>query len=159
MTYLIIKWLHVISATILFGTGIGIAFFKWITDNSGDIRAIRIVTERTVLADWIFTTPAVIVQPLTGIGLAYVAGYPIMSGWIIYSILLYLLAGSCWVPVVWLQIRMCQMARQADRENTPLPALYWRYRKIWFWLGLPAFSALLVVFWLMVAKPNIVVLN
>jgi uncharacterized membrane protein len=154
-TYLILKWLHVLSATILFGTGIGIAFFKWITDDSGDIRAIRIVTERTVWADWIFTTPAVILQPLTGIGLAYVAGYPIMSGWIVYSVFLYLLAGSCWVPVVWLQIRMCQIARQADSENTPLPALYWHYRKIWFWLGVPAFSALLVVFWLMVAKPDV----
>lgn len=154
-TYFILKWLHVVSATILFGTGIGIAFFKWITDASGDVRAIRIVTERTVLADWIFTTPAVILQPLSGIGLVYVAGYPIMSGWIVYSILLYLLAGCCWVPVVWLQIRMCHIARQADHENAPLPALYWRYRRIWFWLGVPAFSALVIVFWLMVAKPDI----
>jgi uncharacterized membrane protein len=108
-----------------------------------------------MLADWIFTTPAVILQPITGIGLAYVTGYPMLSGWIVYSLLLYFIAGSCWLPVVWLQIRMCQIAREADRENTSLPALYWRYRNIWFWLGIPAFSALLIVFWLMVTKPAI----
>ena len=104
--YLFVKWLHILSATILFGTGIGIAFFKWITDRSGDVRAIRISAERTVLADWIFTTPAVIVQPLSGLAMAHLAGYSILTGWISYSIFLYAVAGCCWLPVLWLQMRM-----------------------------------------------------
>ena len=151
--YLMVKCLHIVSATILFGTGIGIAFFKWITDRSADVRAIRISAERTVLADWIFTTPAVIVQPFSGLAMAHLAGYQISSGWISYSIGLYALAGCCWLPVVWLQIRMRAIARMADAANAPLPPMYWAYSRIWFWLGVPAFLSLLAVYWLMVAKP------
>lgn len=154
-TYLLIKCLHILSATVLFGTGIGIAFFKWITDRSGDIRAIRIVAERTVLADWLFTTPAVILQPITGLGLAYLAGYPMRTGWIFYAFCLYLFAGGCWLPVVWLQIRMREIARAADNGNTQLPQQYWTYARTWFWLGIPAFGALIIVYWLMVFKPVI----
>ncbi|AMP04162.1 DUF2269 family protein [Collimonas pratensis] len=153
-TYLLLKWLHILSANVLFGTGIGIAFFKWITDRSGDVRAIRIVTERTVMADWIFTTPAVILQPVTGLILVYLAGYPLSSGWLSYALLLYLFAGFCWLPVVALQIKMRNLARVADQGNTPLPGQYWRYARIWFWLGVPAFIALLGVYWLMVFKPT-----
>ncbi|MES2046774.1 MAG: DUF2269 domain-containing protein [Pseudomonadota bacterium] len=151
--YLLIKCLHILSATVLFGTGIGIAFFKWTTDRSGDVRAIRIVNERTVLADLVFTTPAVILQPLTGFALLYLGGYAILSGWAMMATLLYLLAGACWLPVLWLQIRMREIARIADGENTQLPALYWRYARIWFCLGIPAFISLIVVYWLMVFKP------
>lgn len=151
--YLLVKWLHILSATIMFGTGIGIAFFKWITDRTGDVRAIRISSERTVLADWIFTTPSVIVQPLSGIALAHLAGYPLASGWVAWSILLYALAGGCWLPVLWLQLHMRALARTADDAGGALPALYWTYARIWFWLGVPAFVALLAVYWLMVAKP------
>jgi uncharacterized membrane protein len=153
-SYLLLKWLHILSATILFGTGIGIAFFKWITDRSGDVRAIRIITERTVMADWIFTTPAVILQPLTGLALVWLAGFPLWSGWLLYALLLYALAGCCWLPVVVLQIRMRDLARLADSNGTPLPQQYWHYATIWFWLGVPAFVALIVVYWLMVFKPS-----
>jgi len=153
--YLVIKWLHILSATVLFGTGLGIAFFKWITDRSGDVRAIRIVLERTLLADWIFTTPAGIVQPITGLGLAWLAGYPIFTGWVFYASCLYLFAGCCWLPVVWLQIRMRDIARAADAGNTPLPQQYWGHARTWFWLGIPAFGALVVVYWLMVFKPEL----
>jgi uncharacterized membrane protein len=151
--YLFIKWLHVLSSTVLFGTGIGIAFFKWVADRSGDVRAIRLSNERTVLADWLFTTPAVIVQPVSGIALAHLAGYPVMSGWLALSLCGYVVAGGCWLPVVWLQLRMRDLARVADAAGAPLPALYWRHARAWFWLGVPAFVALLGVFWLMVAKP------
>ena len=152
--YFLLKWLHILSATILFGTGIGIAFFKWITDRSGDVRAIRIITERTVMADWIFTTPAVIVQPVTGLALVWLAGFPLWSGWVLYALLLYVFAGCCWLPVVALQIRMRDLARLADSNGTALPQQYWRYATIWFWLGVPAFAALVVVYWLMVFKPS-----
>ena len=151
--YLFVKWLHILSATILFGTGIGIAFFKWNNDRSGEVRAIRLSAEKTVLADWLFTTPAVIVQPLSGLALAHLAGYPILSGWVLASMLLYVLTGACWLPVVWLQIRMRSLARLADDTGTPLPRLYWFYARCWFWLGVPAFAALMLVYWLMVAKP------
>jgi uncharacterized membrane protein len=151
--YLFIKWLHIISSTILFGTGIGIAFFKWITDRGGDVRAIRLSNERTVLADWLFTTPAVIVQPVSGVALALLAGYPVMTGWVALSLILYAVAGACWLPVVWLQLRMRDLARVADNAGAPLPPVYWRHAGVWFWLGVPAFVALLGVYWLMVAKP------
>jgi uncharacterized membrane protein len=152
-TYLLLKWLHILSATVLFGTGVGIAFFKWTADLSKDVRAIRIVTERTVLADWLFTTPAVILQPATGIALALQAGFPLLSGWVWWSLCLYALAGACWLPVVWLQLRMRALARVADQEGSPLPTLYWAYARSWFWLGVPAFVALVVVYGLMVFKP------
>jgi uncharacterized membrane protein len=153
-TYLLLKCLHILSATILFGTGIGIAFFKWITDRSGDVRAIRLVNERTVLADWLFTTPAVILQPTTGVGLALMAGYPMNTGWLLYAFCLYVLAGCCWLPVVWLQIRMRDLAQQADEATTPLPTQYWVYARVWFCLGIPAFCALIAVYALMVFKPS-----
>lgn len=151
--YFLIKWLHILSSTILFGTGIGIAFFKWMADRSGDVRAIRLSNERTVLADWLFTTPAVIAQPVTGVALALLAGFPLTTGWLAMSVGGYAIAGACWLPVVWLQLKMRGMARHADDTGAPLPALYWRYARAWFWLGVPAFIALLGVFWLMVAKP------
>ena len=151
--YLWIKWLHILSATVLFGTGIGTAFFKWITDRSGDVRAIRVVTERVVLADWMFTAPSAILQPASGIALALLAGYPLFNGWVACALLLYALAGMCWLSVVWLQLRMRDLARLADDGNSSLPPQYWRHARAWFWLGVPAFCALLAVYWLMVFKP------
>ncbi len=151
--YFLLKWLHILSATVLFGTGFGIAFFKWITDRSGSVRAIRVINERVVLADCIFTTPAVVLQPITGFALIYVAGYPLFSGWIVGATLLYLLAGACWLPVLYLQIIMRDIAREADDHNRELPPRYWKLAERWFWLGIPAFSALLMVYWLMVTKP------
>lgn len=151
--YLALKIVHVISSTILFGTGLGIAFFKWIVDRSGNLSAIRVVSERVVVADWLFTTPAIVVQAASGVALAKLAGFPLLRGWLVCAIALYLLAGACWLPVVWLQMRMRDLARDADRDGTALPALYHRHARRWFWLGVPAFLALVVVFWLMVAKP------
>jgi len=115
--------------------------------------AHRIVTERTVLADWIFTTPAVVLQPVTGLALLHLTGYPAGSPWILWSIALYILAGACWLPVVWLQLRMRALAREADARGTALPARFWRAARIWSWLGVPAFSALVAVYWLMIARP------
>lgn len=152
--YLLLKWIHVLSATVLFGTGIGIAFFKWMTDRSGDVRAIRSVNERTVLADSLFTTPAILIQPITGVWLARLAGSPISEGWVAYAIGLYLVAGLCWLPVVFLQLRMRRIAREADDSNSSLPPEYKNLAGIWFMLGIPAFISLMAVFWLMVFKPQ-----
>lgn len=152
--YFWLKWAHVLSATLLFGTGLGSAFYKWMTDRSGDVRAIRVVNERVVLADWLFTTPTVILQPLTGIAMAHLAGFPLAEGWIGSAFLLYAVAGFCWLPVVWLQIRMRELSRQADDQGLSLPQEYWQLARWWFWLGVPAFSAMLMVYWLMIFKPT-----
>jgi uncharacterized membrane protein len=153
MEYLIVKWLHILSSTFLFGTGIGSAFYMLFTSLSRDVRAIAVVSRYVVLADWIFTSTTVVLQPLTGFYLVHLAGYPLGSAWIAWSIALYLLAGACWLPVVWIQLRMRNMAQAAAREATELPEQYWRYLRIWFLLGIPAFLALVLVFYLMVAKP------
>jgi len=151
--YFVLKVVHIISAAVLVGTGFGIAFFKWIVDRTGNITAIRIVSEKVVLADWIFTLPAIIVQAGTGLALAHIVGYPLTRGWLFGAICLFCLAGLCWVPVVHLQIRMRDLARAYETHGVPLGEKYLRYSRIWFWLGVPAFSSVIVIFWLMVAKP------
>jgi uncharacterized membrane protein len=153
MDYVTVKWLHILSSTFLFGTGIGTAFYMLVVGLSRDIRAIAVVSRYVVLADWLFTTPAIIVQPVTGFYLMHLAGFPLSSLWILWSIVLYFVAGACWLPVVWLQMKMRDFAREAVENNTELPATYWRYMTIWVLLGIPAFISLVIVFYLMVAKP------
>ena len=151
--YSLIKSLHILSSFLLFGTGLGSAFYKWMADRSGDIHTIATTNRHVVLADWLFTTPTVVLQPLTGIWLAKILGIPLTTPWIAWSLALYLLAGACWLPVVALQIRMRRMAEHARDTDQPLPAAYWRDAKRWFWLGWPAFIAILIVVFLMVLKP------
>jgi uncharacterized membrane protein len=153
MEYMIVKWLHILSSTFLFGTGIGSAFYMLFTSLSRDVRAIAVVSRHVVLADWIFTTTTIVIQPLTGFYLIHLAGFPMESRWIVWSIALYFLAGACWLPVVWMQIKMRDMAQVAASAGTELPQQYWRYLRYWTLLGIPAFFALVVVFWLMVSKP------
>ena len=152
--YIILKVIHIISSTVLFGTGLGIAFFKWSVDRTGNVSAIRAVSEKVVLADWLFTTPAIIIQPLTGIALATKLGHPLFKGWLLYSLVLYGVAGMCWLPVVVLQIQMKRLARDADRQGVPLDERYWVRARRWYLLGIPAFASLVAVFWLMVSKPG-----
>lgn len=153
MEYAVVKWLHVLSSTVLFGTGLGSAFYLYLSNRSRDARVIAAVARRVVLADWLFTTPTAILQPITGAWLVHLAGFPWASAWITWSIVLYLIAGACWLPVVWLQIRMARMAEQAVRDETDLPPPFWRYHLIWTALGWPAFAAFIAIFYLMVAKP------
>ncbi len=112
-TYLILKTVHIVSAALLFGTGLGTAFFMWFTHRSGDVVAIARVARLTVLADWLFTTPAVIVQPLSGFALMSLAGFDRHTPWIELAVLLYLVAGACWIPVVQLQRRARDLAIEA----------------------------------------------
>jgi uncharacterized membrane protein len=153
MDYIVIKWLHIVSSTLLFGTGIGSAFYLLFATLGRDVRAIAVVSRLVVWADGLFTATTVVLQPLTGIYMAQLAGYPLSSTWISWSFILYGLALACWLPVVWLQIRLRDLARKAAQAGTELPPLYWRYFKIWVLLGIPAFFAFLAVFYLMVAKP------
>ena len=153
MSYLVVKWLHILSSTLLFGTGLGSAFYMFFASRTRDPRVIATVVRHVVIADWIFTTPAIILQPLTGFYLMHLAGFPFSSGWILWSVALYLLAGAAWLPVVWMQIRMRDLAAASVQASIPLPPIYWRYLRAWVALGVVAFLALVVVFYLMVAKP------
>lgn len=153
MEYLIVKWLHILSSTFLFGTGIGSAFYMLFTSLSRDVRAIAVVSRHVVLADWIFTTSTIIIQPLTGFYMMHLAGIPLHSRWIMWSVALYFVAGACWLPVVWIQLKMRDMAQEAAAAGSELPPQYWRYLRIWTTLGIPAFFALVIIFYLMVAKP------
>jgi uncharacterized membrane protein len=152
--YTLIKTIHILSATVLFGTGLGTAFHMWRADKTGDVRVIAAAARQTVLADWLFTTPAVIVQPLTGLVLAIETGYSLVEPWILMSVALYILVGVCWLPVVWLQIQMRDVAVAALDNGGDLPPLYRRYARVWFILGWPAFLSVIAIFALMVARPQ-----
>ena len=153
MEYMVVKWLHILSSTFLFGTGIGSAFYMFFVSLTRDARAAAVVVRYVVVADWLFTTPTVIFQPLSGLYLMHLLDLPWNTPWIVWSVALYLLAGACWLPVVWMQIRMREMAREAAHTGGELPPRYWRYLRIWTALGVVAFASLVVVFFLMVAKP------
>ena len=154
MVYLVLKTLHVIGATVLLGTGAGIAFFMVMAHRTGDARFIAQTARVVVIADFVFTASAVIVQPVTGLMLASMAGYPILRGWIGLSLALYLLTGTFWLPVVWMQSRMRDLALAAADHGEALPAEYHRLYRLWFAFGWPAFAAVLGIVWLMVAKPQ-----
>ncbi|PTD96316.1 DUF2269 family protein [Pseudothauera lacus] len=152
-SYLVVKYLHILSSVLMVGTGFGTAFYLFFANRSGSLPAISVVSRLVVRADTWFTTPAVIFQPLSGLWLMYQAGWTLETGWILASIALFLFTGLCWLPVVWLQIRLRDMAVAAQQGGSELPPRYWRYARIWEALGYPAFIAMMVVFYLMVAKP------
>lgn len=154
MSYLVLKWIHVLSSTLLFGTGLGSAYYMLSTSLTRDARATSAVVRFVVLADWLFTSTTIVIQPVTGVLMARMAGWPLGAPWLAWSIGLYFLAGACWLPVVWIQLQMREMANQAVANGTPLPPRYWRFLRWWVLLGIPAFLALVAVFYLMVAKPS-----
>jgi uncharacterized membrane protein len=151
--YVIVKWLHVLSSTVLFGTGIGSAYYMLRASLTREPRTVLHVVSHVVFADWIFTTTTIILQPLTGFYLVWRTGIDLSASWLVWSIVLYFVAGACWLPVVWMQIRMRAMAREAVAKETGLPSRYFRWLRIWVALGVPAFVALVGVFYLKVAKP------
>jgi len=151
--YLVLKWLHVVGATVLFGTGIGTAFHFWHALRTGSVAAIAASARATVLADWLFTLVSGVLQPATGVLLALAAGYPLSSTWIVASVALYVLAGACWVPVVFIQLRIRAIAEQCERDHSAPGEEFDSLARRWFYLGWPAFIALAIVLWLMVARP------
>ena len=152
MTYASLKTLHILSMVLLFGTGLGSAFYKWMADHSGNIAHIAATNRHVVLADWIFTTPTVIFQPISGLWMVYLLELPLTTPWIAVSLFLFVLAGLCWLPVVWLQIRMHKISEEAVASESSLPENYWRMARLWFWLGIPAFTSMVLVVMLMVFK-------
>lgn len=153
MEYAIAKWLHVLSSTVLFGTGIGSAYYFLAATISRDARNVATVAGYVVMADWLFTATTAIAQPLTAYWMMYVSGLNLDAGWLRMSVYLYVLAIACWLPVVWLQIRLRDLARQAATDGLPLSADYWRYFRVWFGLGVVAFAAFVAIFYLMTVKP------
>ena len=153
MTYFMLKYLHIIGAAVLLGTGAGIAFFMLLAHRTGNAATIAAVARIVVIADFIFTATAVVAQPLTGIGLMHVAGYSFAEDWIWISILLYIATGAFWLPVVWMQWRMRDLAREAALQQSELPALYHSFFRWWFAFGFPAFAAVAVIYWLMITRP------
>ncbi|WP_127557738.1 DUF2269 family protein [Nioella ostreopsis] len=151
--YLLALWLHILSSTVLFGTGIGTAFQMVWAMRTGKVETVHSVASGVVWADWLFTTPAGIAQPLTGLWLIYIAGYSFVEPWLLATYALYVLAFICWAPVVHLQIRIRDLAGAALATGAPLPDDARRLYRIWFALGWPAFAALAGVFWLMVSRP------
>jgi uncharacterized membrane protein len=152
--YLLLKVIHVIGATVLLGTGAGIAFFMLMAHRTGDARLIAHTAGVVVIADTIFTATAVILQPLTGGLLALSLGLPLLTGWVAMSLALYVAVGCFWLPVVWMQLQMRDLAREAALTDTPLPARYHRLWRLWLACGFPAFAAVIGIVWLMVAKPT-----
>jgi uncharacterized membrane protein len=150
---LILRWLHVIGACVLLGTGAGIAFFMMMAHRTGDAAFIAGIARIVVVADMVFTATAVVAQPLTGWLLASETGWTITEGWIVASLGLYLLTGACWLPVVRIQITLRDLAAEAARDGTALPARYHRLHRLWVVLGIAAFTAVLAILWLMVARP------
>jgi len=154
MSYFLLKYIHIISATILFGTGIGSAFYMFVANRKKDLAGICFALTNVVIADFIFTTPAVIIQIITGIFLIHNVGYDFSEFWIKWSLVLYFFVGICWIPVVFIQIKMRDIAHAAFHKKTQLPAQYWYLDKWWIALGSLAFPAVMVIFFLMVFKPQ-----
>ena len=153
MEYFTLKYIHILSSTFLFGTGVGSAFYMFRANLSKDVPSIYFATRNVVIADWLFTTPTAIIQPVTGIMMMRLTGLSFSDPWIFWGIALYFLVGICWLPVVYFQIKMRDMARVAYETKTDLTKSYWRLERWWFWLGVIAFPAMVLIFHFMVFKP------
>lgn len=150
----LLRWAHVVGATVLLGTGAGIAFFMLTAHRTAQPAIIAHVAETVVVADTVFTATAIVVQPITGVLLAQAIGWPLTTPWIIVSLMIYVATGLCWLPVVWIQWRIRNLARASAAAGTPLPASYHQLFRIWVLLGIPAFGFVLAIVWLMVARPS-----
>jgi uncharacterized membrane protein len=153
MTYLLLKYAHVIGAAVLFGTGAGIAFFMLMAHRTGNAATIAAVARIVVVADFIFTATAVVVQPVTGAALMWAVG-SLQEGWILLSLGLYVVTGAFWLPVVWMQMGMRDLALKATMDTEPLPPLYHKLFWTWFAFGFPAFGSVAAILWLMISRPT-----
>jgi len=149
-----LRLLHILGATVLFGTSLGIAFFMLMAHRTRDAALIAHTARIVVIADALFTATAVVIQPLTGLGLARLIGFSLTEPWLALSLILYVLVGACWLPVVWIQLRLRNLAAAAARGSRALPVAYHRLFRVWFALGWPAFAGVVVIFALMVWRPT-----
>jgi uncharacterized membrane protein len=153
MTFFVLKFLHILGATVILGTGAGIAFFVVMAHRSRDPAFIARTASVVVLADYLFTATAIVVQPITGYLLLRELGLSPAERWVVASLVLYGVAGVFWLPVICMQMRMRDLAAAAAASGTPLPAAYHRLFRLWFAFGFPGFGSVLLILWLMIAKP------
>jgi uncharacterized membrane protein len=150
--YLILKFIHILAAVVVTGTGAGIAFFMFMANRSNNPQAIYITTKHVILGDWIFTTPAVITQTITGILLMNMQGYSFSAPWFYWVVGLFAFIGICWLPVLRIQYKLRELAKISVNSNQVTPE-FKSLMKTWTLLGIPAFTAIIGIFWLMVFKP------
>ena len=152
--YFIIKYLHVLGAIVILGTGSGIAFFMLTAHRSGDAAFIARTAASVVIADIVFTASAVILQPVTGALLMSMSATAFEARWLMTSLLLYVVAGLFWIPVIFMQVEMRDLARAANAKNQALPSRYFMLFRRWLLFGIPGFGSVMVILWLMIAKPE-----
>ncbi|MBV8512076.1 MAG: DUF2269 domain-containing protein [Xanthobacteraceae bacterium] len=152
---LALRLVHILGASVLFGTGLGIAFFMWMANRANDPANIAATAGIVVIADTVFTAVAVVVQPISGAWLAWLIGYSLLESWILAALTLYVIVGLCWLPVVIIQIRLRDLARAAAQQSANLPNEYRRLYAIWFALGWPAFIGVILIFGLMIWRPSL----
>lgn len=155
MDYLLLKYLHVLGAIVILGTGTGIAFFMLMAHRSNDAMFVARTARVVVVADMLFTATAVVLQPVTGYLLAAMTGVSLWDGWLGLALLLYAAAGAFWLPVVWIQARMRDLAQEAALAGRDLPPAYHRLYRIWFAFGFPGFGSVMAILWLMIARPSL----
>jgi len=152
MDLIFAKYLHVLSSTLLFGTGIGTAFYLFFVSRTGDARVVAVVARHVVIADWIFTATTIVFQPLSGFYLAHRMGIHWTTPWVYWSTVLFVIAALCWLPVVWLQMRLRDIAVEAAAAGRGLPPGYARHLGSWAALGVPALVSFLAIFYMMVSR-------
>ncbi|OKO77694.1 DUF2269 domain-containing protein [Bradyrhizobium sp. AS23.2] len=152
--YFLVKYLHVLGAILILGTGTGIAFFMLMAHRTSDAGFIARTASVVVIADAIFTLSAVLLQPLTGGLLMMLSATPITERWLLVSLALYAVAGLFWIPVIFMQIEMRDLARRAAEQRIALPERYFVLFRRWFAFGFPGFGATMLILWLMIAKPS-----
>ena len=153
--YLWIRWVHIISGTLLFGTGLGTAFHMYVTHLRGNVIAIESATRNTTLADWLFIATSGVIQPVSGLLMVHFTGFDYFESWLIVTYVLYGIAAACWIKVVVLQYRIRSLAETAAVNGSQLPSEYFSAMRLWFILGWLAFISLLIIFVLMVMKPSL----
>ncbi|TDQ66988.1 putative membrane protein [Maritalea mobilis] len=151
----VLRWLHILGATVLFGTGAGIAFFMLMAHRTGNAEIIAHTASVVVIADWVFTASAVVLQPITGYLLAAEIGWSIGEGWVVAALALYVITGLFWLPVIWMQKEMRDLARAAHANGLLLSKRYHVLFRTWFLFGFPAFFSVLIIFWLMITRPSL----
>jgi uncharacterized membrane protein len=153
--YFLFKYLHVLGAIVILGTGAGIAFFMLMAHRSREAAFIARTAAVVVTADMLFTLTAVILQPLTGVALMLLSEVTFAEGWLIASLVLYAVAGLFWIPVIFMQAEMRDLARITDAAGQALPQRYFTLFRRWFLFGIPGFGSVMAILWLMIAKPNL----
>jgi len=151
--YFIVKYLHVLGAIVILGTGTGIAFFMLMAHRSRDPAFIARTAATVVIADMLFTALAVILQPVTGGVLMALSATSLAERWLVTSLGLYVVAGLFWIPVIFMQIEMRDLARKAAAQQQPLPPRYFALFRRWSVFGIPGFGSVMMILWLMIAKP------